>query len=322
MEPNQTPERVRIGNPGHLPRLTAPEFMHRCRYSGQNDDVKVAVRRVVVDGGLVAHVAADMGLSRQNVHDSVIRFLDTTKWPLARMTEQEFAYAAQRRSSSEPMLRAARLYLVEGYRWIEACRVTGTSDIHVKDLVKRMRATVRRAYAACPDLDMAAVLAHDRATVYSAPSAGWQWPTSEELDAMEASCLVRRYSAMTYYRAKLVLVLKMAPSEATKLTNSSLQFVINSVDKVVAQLEQYRTHVQFPKSHTYLEGMHRAAAKNVREPLRSAVEFYLGTQHDLVSAAAMAGVPTETMASAVRSTVKEMDRSHRKQNNTSTYQYA
>lgn len=306
MEPDNQPTRKRAGRkPNGLPRLTPTEFSQRCVYSRQHDEMKAAVKRVVVAGGLVSDVAADLGHSRQNIHDGVNRFLDSTTWPMQRMSKPEFDFVARGRSTRQSLVEAARLYLVEGYSVPEACKATGEPDSLVKDMVKRMRASLRRVYGVLPP--------PERGAVYNGPYEGFDWPTSDEMKQLEESCLVRPAKAITYARASMVLVLKMSPSEVTKLTTSTLQFVIDSVDKVVERLEQHRFHMTFPKSDDYLEDMRLAAAKRVtNDTLRSAVEVYLGQEPDLGKAAAKAGVAEDVLFRAVRTTVHEMARRDKK----------
>ena len=302
MEPINQPTRKRVGRkPYGLPRLTSAEFSQRCLYSRQHEEMKAAVKRVVVAGGLVSDVAADLGHSRQNIHDGVSRFLDSTAWPTKHMSPQEFDFAKRGRSSRASLVEAARLYLVEGYSVSEACKATNESDILIKDLVKRMRSSLRRVYGVLPP--------PERGVVYTGPYEDFKWPTADEMDQLAESCLVRPAKAITYSRASMVLVLKMSPSEVTKLTTSTLQFVIDSVDKVVERLEQHRLHMQFPKSEDYLATMRLASAKRVsNDTLRCAVETYLGQEPDLANAALVADVGQDVLFRAVRTTVHEMAR--------------
>lgn len=306
MEPDKKPTtRQRVGRkPYSLPRMTPTEFKKRCLYSRQHESMKNAVQRVVVSGSLVSDVAADLGQTRQNVHDGVTRFLDSTEWPMQHMTPQEFEFASRGREVRASMLQAARLFLVEGYSYAQACKVTGTPDNQVKDLVKRMRQSLRRLYCV--------VKTPDPGAVYNPPHEGWEWPTAEEIEQLATSCLVRPTKAITYTRAAMVLVMHMSPSEVTKLTTSTRQFVIDSVDGVVERLEQQRFHLRFPKDASYLEDMRTAAAKRVAQaPLREAVEHYLGKEPNLDKAAAKAGVQVDALFRAVRTTVHEMARMER-----------
>jgi hypothetical protein len=305
MKPKIKPPRKRAGRrPKGLPRLNTAQFTDRSVYSRQHADMKAAVRRVVVEGVHVTDVANALGQSRQNVHDGVMRFLATTAEPMQRMAPHEFAYASRLRRNPN-MVHAARLYLVEGYSVPEACKVAGAPDMQVKDLVKRMRSTIRRVAGALPPLG--------KGEVYTGPHPDWQWPTADEMNALAASCFVRSLSDMTYTRAHMVLVLKMAPSQVTKLTNSTLQFVINSVDSVVAQLGQYRAHIHFPKDAAYLSDLSQAMDKKATKPgIRFAIEAHLVHGIDLDTAANSATLASDVFFRAVRTTIHEMARARKK----------
>ena len=135
------------------------------------------------------------------------------------------------------------------------------------------------------------------------------------MNAVATCCLVRQLSQMTYSRAYMVLVLKMSPSEVTKLTNGALQFVLNSVDSVVAQLNQYRWHRQFPKDAEYLYDLSLALdTKQFKPALRCAIEAYLVHGVDLDRAAASAKLDNDApltpddLSRAVRKTIHEIAR--------------
>ena len=312
MEPDNKPARKRAGRkPPRVLRLDNKEFSSRRVYSRQNDNMKAAVRRVVVDGVDVTDVAKDLGHSRQNVHDGIVRFLTTTAAPMQRMAPREFAYAARLRRNPR-LVQAARLYLVEGYSVPEASKEAGTSGMQVKALVKSMRRAIRRVDGILPP--------PSKGEVYNGPRPDWQWPTAQEMGDVAASCLVRQLSKMTYSRAYMVLVLKMSPSEVAKLTKGTLQFLLYSVDSVVAQLDQYRLHRHFPKDANYLSDLSRAMdAKSFKPAIRCAIEDYLVHGVDLDVAASNAKLDDDVVLTrdalfrAVRTTIHQMARMRKHQ---------
>lgn len=311
MEPSTKPKRVPLWRGYQVP---ASEFMARRRTSRQRPAMKEAVELVMVAGVHVEDVAASMGRSRQNLDIGIERFIRTTETPLVRMSAQEFEFAAKGRRNSA-LVDAARLYLVQGYSVPEASAACGVTDAATKDLVKRMRARLRHAGGQPP--------VPGKGDVYLVADANWVWPTAEEIEALTTSPVVRRRSQVAYERATLVLVNKLPPTEVARLTNTGLQFVLDSTDKVVDQLNRYRAHMHFPKTLPYLVAMRQAVARRVTQnALRLAVEHYFGVEADLEKAAAATGVHPEELAKAVRVAAHEMARMAPKEKSTKNFQNA
>lgn len=279
-------------------RLTPPEFFQRRKTSRQREEMKFAVEQVMVGGVHLSDMAASMGSTRQNLLIGVNRFLRTTETPPVRMAEADFELAARGRRNPD-QVNAARLYLVEGYSVAEAASASGVSESATKDMVKRMRDRVRRTAGRAPG----------PGDVYEPADPAWVRPTHAEIEAMAASCVVRRRSPLAYTRAMLVLAGNKPPREVARMTGTMLCFVLENARKVESEVNQYRAHMAFPKSLPYLVAMRQAVAKRITNPaLRAGVERYLGKEANLHKAATVAGVEPCDMERAVRMICHEMAR--------------
>ena len=279
---------VRKGAPA---RMSQAQFDVLRRQSRQSERCKEAIHRVLVQGLPSLHVAKSLGFSRQYLSQALAVFqrgnvpllsaeaFDDLNPPRLHAKWLQPDALTRQASTRE----AARLMFVEGYSRREAEAATGAPPTVLASMLRRIRF---------------------RAVDCHTP------PTSEELDALRDSPIVRVIQPKLLERARMVFIEGHSMADVAKSLNLKVDSVRDGLTTILMQLRMYRTHAAQPKSQAYVRAMNRALE---RAPLPLAQlalvrEFLVptGPQEPFSALCARSGVNEYQARQAVKSVVNAM----------------